>query len=132
MRAASAIALIVAGAGAVVATQPATAVAQPTPDAVRATAVPDAGYIGREVTPLEIDDCKQTDLTQAEVFKQGSEHFERGETLYVQGDYEGAVRELVYSYCLVPSFYTLLKDIGQAYERNLDYERAIGYLERYV
>lgn len=93
---------------------------------------PDAGYIGREVTPLEIDDCKQTELTKGEVFKQGSEHFERGETLYVQGDYEGAVRELVYSYCLVPSFYTLLKDIGQAYERNLDYEKAIGYLERYV
>jgi hypothetical protein len=93
---------------------------------------PDAGYIGREVTPLEIDDCKQTDLTKDEVFKQGSEHYERGETLYVQGDYEGAVRELVYSYCLVPGFYTILKDIGQAYERNLDYERAIGYLERYV
>jgi hypothetical protein len=97
-----------------------------------AAAVPDAGYIGREVTPLEIDDCKQTDLGKDEVFKQGSEHYERGETLYVQGDYEGAVRELVYSYCLVPSFYTILKDIGQAYERNLDYEKAIGYLERYV
>src|SRR5262249_42652528 len=93
---------------------------------------PDAGYIGREITPLEIDDCKQTDLTKDEVFKQGAEHFDRGETLYSQGDYEGAVRELVYSYCLVPSFYTILKDIGQAYERNLDYEKAIGYLERYV
>ncbi|HEX4422599.1 MAG TPA: hypothetical protein VH165_32010 [Kofleriaceae bacterium] len=81
---------------------------------------------------LEIDDCKQIDLTKDEIFKQGSEHYERGETLYVQGDYEGAVRELVYSYCLVPSFYSLLKDIGQAYERNLDYEKAVGYLERYV
>ena len=101
------------------------------PDAA-ATAPPDAGYIGREVTPLEIDDCKPSELTKDQVFKQGSEHYERGETLYVQGDYEGAVRELVYSYCLVPSFYTILKDIGQAYERNLDYEKAIGYLERYV
>lgn len=81
---------------------------------------------------LEIDDCKPVELAKDEVFKQGSEHYERGETLYVQGDYEGAVRELVYSYCLVPSFYTILKDIGQAYERNLDYERAIAYLERYV
>ncbi|HEY0481673.1 MAG TPA: hypothetical protein VGD37_29350 [Kofleriaceae bacterium] len=97
-----------------------------------ADAPADAGYVGREITPLEIDDCKQTDLGKAEVFKQGSEHYERGETLYVQGDYEGAVREMIYSYCLVPSFYTILKDIGQAYERNLDYERAIGYLERYV
>jgi tetratricopeptide (TPR) repeat protein len=102
------------------------------PSAPAAVTPPDAGYIGHAVTPLEIDDCKQVDLSKDEVFKQGSEHFDRGETLYVQGDYEGAVRELVYSYCLVPTFYSLLKDIGQAYERNLDYEKAIGYLERYV
>src|SRR5689334_13362718 len=56
---------------------------------------PDAGYIGREITPLEIDDCKPTDLAKDEVFKQGAEHFDRGEILYSQGDYEGAVRELV-------------------------------------
>jgi tetratricopeptide (TPR) repeat protein len=105
------------------------AAAQPTPGAA---APADAGYIGRELTPLEIDDCKPTELSRDELRKQGSEHYERGETLYVQGDYEGAVRELVYSYCLVPSYYILLKDIGQAYERNLDYEKAIGYLERYV
>jgi len=95
-------------------------------------AAPDTGYIGREVTALEIDDCKQTELTRQQIQKQGFEHFDRGSTLYAQGDYEGAVRELVYSYCLVPSLYTILKDIGQAYERNLDYEKAIGYLERYV
>lgn len=105
----------------------------PVPGAAPAEAVaPDAGYVGREITRLEIDDCKQTDLSTNEVFKQGAEHYDRGETLYDQGDYEGAVRELVYSYCLVPSFYTILKAIGQAYERNLDYEKAIGYLERYV
>jgi hypothetical protein len=95
-------------------------------------AAPDAAPGAALAATLEIDDCKQTDLTKDQIFKQGSEHYERGETLYVQGDYEGAVRELVYSYCLVPSFYTILKDIGQAYERNLDYERAVGYLERYV
>ena len=67
-----------------------------------------------------------------EVTRRGAEHYDRGETLYQQGDYEGAVRELVYSYCLVPAFYTILEDIGQIYERNLDYEKAIGYLERYV
>ncbi|HEY0192349.1 MAG TPA: PEGA domain-containing protein, partial [Kofleriaceae bacterium] len=81
---------------------------------------------------LEIDDCKQIDLARAEIDKQGYEHYERGATLYAQGDYEGTVRELVYGYCLVPSFYSLLKDIGQAYERNLDYERAVAYFERYV
>lgn len=102
--------------------------AQPAPDGER----PDAGYIGREVTPLEIDDCKQTELSKNEAEKQGFEHYERGEILYAQGDYEGAVLELVYGYCLVPTYYTLLKDIGQAYERNLDFEKAIGYLERYV
>ena len=97
-----------------------------------AAAAPDTGYVGREITPLEIDDCKPTELTPDEVTRQGAEHYDRGETLYHQGDYEGAVRELVYSYCLVPAFYTILEDIGQIYERNLDYEKAIGYLERYV
>jgi tetratricopeptide (TPR) repeat protein len=93
---------------------------------------PDAGYVGREITPLEIDDCKPNELSKDDVEKQGFEHYSRGETLYAQGDYEGAVREMVYAYCLRPSLYYLLKDIGQAYERNLDYEKAIGYLERYV
>jgi hypothetical protein len=49
----------------------------------------------------------------------------------VQGDYTGAVQELAASYCLVP-FYSILKDLGQSYERQLDYQRAIAYLERYV
>jgi tetratricopeptide (TPR) repeat protein len=124
----AALALIAAA----LAAQAGRAAAQPRSENPARDPAPDAGYIGREVTRLEIDDCKQTDLGKDEVFKQGSEHYERGETLYVQGDYEGAVRELVYSYCLVPGFYTILKDIGQAYERNLDYEQAIGYLERYV
>ena len=92
----------------------------------------DTGYVGRAITVLEVDDCKQIELTRQQIQKQGFEHFDRGLTLYAQGDYEGAVRELVYSYCLVPSLYFILKDIGQAYERNLDYEKAVGYLERYV
>ena len=104
--------------------------AQPRPEP--AAPAPDAGYIGRGVTPLEIDDCKSTELPPREAEKQGFEHYDRGETLYAQGDYEGAVLELVYSYCLVPTYYRLLKDIGQAYERSLDYEKAIGYFERFV
>jgi tetratricopeptide (TPR) repeat protein len=102
------------------------------PAAAAAQPADDAGYIGREITPLEIDDCRPTALSPGDAEKQGFEHYDRGETLYAQGDYEGAVLELVYSYCLVPTYYGLLKDIGQAYERNLDYEKAIGYLERYV
>jgi hypothetical protein len=103
------------------------------PEASERSARPaDAGYIGREVTALEIDDCRPSELSKSAAEKLGYEHYERGETLYAQGDYEGAVLELIYGYCLAPTYYTLLKDIGQAYERNLDYEKAIGYLERYV
>jgi hypothetical protein len=124
VRSALALALVVAVVGA----PRGRASAQPVPGAER----PDAGYIGRAVTPLEIDDCRHTELTKEEAEKQGFEHYERGEILYAQGDYEGAVLELVYGYCLVPTYYSLLKDIGQAHERNLDFEQAIGYLERYV
>lgn len=94
----------------------------------------DAGYIGGRLIPiLEIDDCRQLDpkLTQDQIRAQASEHYQRGETLYLQGDYDGAVTELVAAYCLSP-YYTILKDIGQAYERSLEYEKAIGYLERYI
>jgi hypothetical protein len=49
----------------------------------------------------------------------------------VQGDYKGAVNELVAAYCISP-YYTILKDIGQAYERERDYDKAIAYLERFV
>lgn len=130
MRSSRALASIVAVAvGVAVAGAPRReAAAQPVAGAER----PDSGYIGRAVTPLEIDDCKQVELTKSQAETQGFEHYERGETLYAQGDYEGAVLELVYGYCLVPTYYTLLKDIGQAYERNLDFEKAIGYLERFV
>jgi hypothetical protein len=135
-------AIALAVAVAVIVAVPRGAVAQPSPHPGGPAAAseppaadapaPDRGYIGRGVTLLEIDDCRPNDLTRQQIQKQGFEHFDRGSTLYAQGDYEGAVRELVYSYCLVPSFYTILKDIGQAYERDLDYEKAIGYLERYV
>lgn len=93
----------------------------------------DGGYIGRALPDLEIDDCPRVDPSLSPDALRGlaSEHYQRGETLYVQGDYDGAVVELVAAYCLIP-VYTILKDIGQAYERSLDYEKAIGYLERYI
>ena len=106
--------------------------------ATHASAQPDprrreSGYVGKDIPVLEIDDCPAIDpqIQQAELRRRGSEHYERGETLYLQGDYDGAVQELVASYCLIP-FYSILKDIGQAYERSNEYEKAIGYLERYV
>ena len=92
----------------------------------------DGGYIGKDIPILEIDDCPPPpQVTPEELRRIGSEHFSRGEVLYVQGDYRGAVNELVAAYCIAP-YYTILKDIGQAYERELDYERAIAYLERFV
>ncbi len=92
----------------------------------------DSGFIGQERQVLEIDDCRpHAQMTEDKIRQTAKEHYERGEVLYVQGDYPGAVTELVDSYCLTP-YYTMLKDIGQAYERELEYEKAIAYLERYV
>ena len=92
----------------------------------------DGGYIGKEIPVLEIDECPTRDaMTPQEVQRVGYEHFERGQVLYAQGDYHGAVTEIVAAYCLQP-YYSMLKDIGQAYERELDYEKAIAYFERFV
>ncbi|MDB4954824.1 MAG: hypothetical protein JWO36_2393 [Myxococcales bacterium] len=104
--------------------------------AAHASADPDprqhGGYIGKELQLLEIDDCPPLPPLPPERIRQiGAEHFSRGEVLYVQGDYPGAVNELVASYCLIP-FYSILKDIGQAYERELEYGKAIAYFERFV
>ncbi len=103
--------------------------AQPTPDSRQH----DAGYIGREIPILEVDDCRQNDpsvpIEQLRV--RASEHYRRGETLYLQGDYDGAVADFISAYCTLPN-YQILKNIAQAYERNLDYEKAIGYFEKYV
>jgi hypothetical protein len=82
---------------------------------------------------LDVDRCPHTDASEDVLTAQGREHYQRGETLYLQGDYKGAVLELVASYCKISSFgYSILKDIGQAYERLLDYEKAVAYLERYT
>jgi hypothetical protein len=89
------------------------------------------GFIGKDVPILEVEDCKHDDAPHDVLLKRGGEYYERGEVLYLQGDYRGAVREFVASYCEFP-YYSILKDIGQAYERELDYSRAIAYLERYV
>jgi hypothetical protein len=91
----------------------------------------DLGYIGRDLPALEVDDCGIDDEPTDVKLRKAAEHFERGEQLYAQGDYLGAVSELVSSYCLVP-YYRVLKDIGQAYERKLEYGKAIGYFLKYV
>ncbi|MEO8701502.1 MAG: PEGA domain-containing protein [Kofleriaceae bacterium] len=94
---------------------------------------PAAGEAPKQGPLLKVDKCGVRDpaLTDAELLTRGREAYSRGETLYLQGDYIGAVDELVGSYCKIP-YYSILKDIGQAYERALDYELAIAYLERYI
>ena len=63
----------------------------------------DAGFIGKDIAVLEIDDCAPApQVTPDQLIKIASEHFERGEVLYVQGDYKGAVKELVAAYCIKP------------------------------
>jgi|GEM_PF-1282439 len=59
------------------------------------------------------------------------DHFSRGGTLYNQGDYEGAIIEFVAAYCDVPH-YTVLYNIAQSFERLVQYERAVAYLERMI
>ena len=110
--------------------------AEPSTDDNTDAADPDAafsnGFIGRARLVLEVDDCPaKPTLPQDKLISIAREHYNRGEILYVQGEYAGAVQEFTASYCLYP-YFTILKDIGQAYERQLDYQRAIAYLERYV
>ena len=92
----------------------------------------DARFATKDVVTLEIDQCTpDKNVTKEELLRRGADYYQRGEVLYLQGDYPGAVQELVESYCEVP-FYSILKDIGQAYERQLEYGRAIAYFSRYV
>ncbi|HSN29058.1 MAG TPA: PEGA domain-containing protein [Kofleriaceae bacterium] len=89
----------------------------------------DGGYIGRDIPVLEIDDCRPT--TSKDPKAEAHDRFERGQLLYDQGDYDGAVKELVAAYCLAPHWLPLMS-IGQSYERMLEYEKAIAYFERFV
>lgn len=92
----------------------------------------DDGFIGRRRVALEIDDCPpQPSLSPAEIKARGTDHYNRGLVLYLQGDYPGSIAEFVSAYCLAP-LPSLLKDIGQSYERSVRFERAITYFERYV
>ncbi len=117
--------------------------AQPAPQPAVQPAPPaaDTGFIDRSSALLEIDDCPQADpaVTEAQLTARFNALYARAEVLYTQGDYTGASREFIAGYCVAGGFeagravrYKLLKDIGQAHERSLDYEKAIGYFERFV
>lgn len=92
----------------------------------------DDGFIGRRQVALEVDDCApHPDLPKAELEARFTEHYDRAEVLYLQGDYPGAITEFVGAHCLI-AIPSVLKDIAQAYERSVRYEMAIAYLERFV
>lgn len=92
----------------------------------------DDGFLGARRVPLAIDDCPLApDLTDDARRQAAEEHYDRGDVLYVQGEYEGAAREFIASYCLI-KVARVLKDIGQTYERMVQYEQAVAYFERYV
>jgi hypothetical protein len=94
----------------------------------------DTGFIGGAPLTLEIDDCPAPpDLAAERLQAIAAERYDRGSVLHVQGDYQGAVDELVHAYCLVPGLAGgLLKDIAQSYERMVEYEKAVAYFERYI
>ncbi|RMH44049.1 MAG: PEGA domain-containing protein [Deltaproteobacteria bacterium] len=80
----------------------------------------------------EVDRCERpAGLSRDVIDARVSEHYDRGTVLYAQGDYEGAIEEFVAAYCY-GRYPSILVDIGQAYERLVNYEKAVAYLDRYI
>lgn len=93
---------------------------------------PESGYIGGSTGTEELDDCRvEQDLGERVRIERSSEHYDRGTNLFAQGDYRAAIEEFKLSYCHYPHPSTL-KGIAEAYERLVDYEKAVAYLERFI
>jgi hypothetical protein len=99
---------------------------------------PDSGYIGRGTGTEEIDACRaeraerdESPEDARERRARAAEHYDRGLALYEQGDYTGAIAEFVAAYCHEPS-YLMYYNIAQSFERQVDYEKAVAYLERFI
>ncbi len=94
-----------------------------------------AGVIGgapSENRTERIETCElPAGLSEDEIDARTEEHWDRGHILYAQGDFDGAIDEFVAAYCH-GRYASILFDIGQAYERLVDYERAVAYWDRYV
>jgi hypothetical protein len=60
-----------------------------------------------------------------------AERFRRGQELYADGEYERAIGEFHAAYCLAP-VPEAIYNMAQAYERLVDYERAVVLFEAYV
>jgi PEGA domain len=60
-----------------------------------------------------------------------ADHYRHGQDLYAGGEYEAAIPEFLSAYCLVPVPEALF-NMAQAYERLVDYERAVMLFQAYV
>lgn len=86
-----------------------------------------------EKVGLRVDSCPAAVEGEEEqvVVARARDNYDRGLILYEEGDFQGAVDAFVASYCARAnhaSFY----NIGQSYERLLDFERSVLYFERYA
>ncbi|HWM84822.1 MAG TPA: PEGA domain-containing protein [Kofleriaceae bacterium] len=80
----------------------------------------------------EVERCRpRQGANDQQLIEHAADHYDRGLVLYEQGDYQAAVREFVVAYCDKPHPKMFL-NIGQAYERMLDFERAVAYFERFI
>jgi tetratricopeptide (TPR) repeat protein len=80
----------------------------------------------------EVERCRpRTSGSDRQLTERAADHYDRGVVLYEQGDYQAAVREFVVAYCDKPHP-SMFYNIGQAYERMLDFERAVAYFERFI
>lgn len=100
--------------------------------APREAAADDTGFIGKERLHLAIDDCApRPALDEAALTARAREHWDRNVVVYQQGDYQGAIDEIIAAYCLLGRT-SWIRDIATAYERQVEYELAVAYLERFV
>jgi tetratricopeptide (TPR) repeat protein len=105
------------------------ALAQPARAQVREA---NSGFRSRATGTSEIDTCRRPPgIDDREAENRAADHYDRGLRLYEQGDYEAAIEEFISAYCLTP-YYRVLKDIAQSFERMVNYEKAVAYLERYL
>ncbi|HKA89329.1 MAG TPA: PEGA domain-containing protein [Haliangiales bacterium] len=77
------------------------------------------------VCPRQSDEDPGTRLDRA------AEHYRRGQELYTAGEYERAIPEFRAAYCLKPAPEDVF-NVAQAYERLVDYEKAVVWFEAYI
>lgn len=79
-----------------------------------------------------IDSCPETATSVSEKQRSDAiEHYNRGAIFYEQGDYDSAVDEFVAAYCDSPHP-QMFFNIGQSFERLLDFETAVAFFERFI